>query len=766
MVKYLLLLIILVFGSGQNVFSQSEKKSKEELYKIAFSNQADTVRLRALSDLCDIADLHEDLDRMKLAQLSKEIAEKNLAKKKSPSEEKLFLKWLSLADHNIGACYWRLSKTDSALYYLNLAIEESERGGYERSAFLSRMTMANVQLEHGEIDGALINYRSVLEYCMKERDSIGLAYSYDAIGQIYYDLGNIPLSLDYYNKAIRIGEMLNDPTPRATSYNNIGRVYTFQKDYEKANEFYNKCLKILLETNNQVGLIYVYNNLGFVLERSGSVHEAMEYYRLALGISRSIENKNGEGLVLKNIGNVYSNQEELDSSEVYFSNALALSYETGNVSAQAQALSNLASIHIKRKNYSQAKKFALEAHEIGVKIGHVAIIEGSSSNLYKIYESIGDYQQALKFHKEYITMRDSIINQENSKASLNSQFQYEYQKKTEQDSIKTAEAKRVYDAQLMNKELENQKQRQQQIFLYGGLILAIIFGLIMFNRFRFIRKQKMIIEDQKLRVEEQKEKLDESFLELEQKNEEILDSITYAQRIQKAILPPRKVLDDELPEHFVFYKPKDIVAGDFYWFEKVTEGVFLAVADCTGHGVPGAMVSVVCNNSLNRSVREFGLSDPGKVLDKSREIVIAEFERSEDEVKDGMDIALVHLQNNKLKYSGAHNPLWLIRKGASEIEEIKADKQPIGSFYAQTSFKTHALDLQEGDTFFLFSDGYADQFGGDKGKKFKAKNLKELLLSMKDKSMKEQSDLISDHFDRWKGTFEQLDDVCILGVRV
>ena len=251
---------------------------------------------------------------------------------------------------------------------------------------------------------------------------------------------------------------------------------------------------------------------------------------------------------------------------------------------------------------------------------------------------------------------------------------------------------------------------------------------------------------------------------LEEQHKEITDSINYAKRIQSAILPPKKIVKEYLQDSFILYKPKDLVAGDFYWMEHSDGKVFFAAADCTGHGVPGAMVSVVCNNALNRSVREFGMNTTGGILDKTKELVIKEFANSEDDVKDGMDIALCCLDGNKLTYSGANNPLWIVRN--QEIIEIKADKQPIGKFEFEKPFTTHEMDLFKGDSLYIFSDGYQDQFGGDKGKKYKTGNLKKLLLSVQNHSMEKQRDLLNDEFENWRGSIEQIDDVCIIGVRI
>lgn len=248
------------------------------------------------------------------------------------------------------------------------------------------------------------------------------------------------------------------------------------------------------------------------------------------------------------------------------------------------------------------------------------------------------------------------------------------------------------------------------------------------------------------------------------KNKEITDSIAYAKRIQSAILPPLPLVKQNLKNSFILYKPKDIVAGDFYWMENVNGTIYFAAADCTGHGVPGAMVSVICNGGLNRSVREFGLTDTGKILDKTRELVIQEFEKSEEEVRDGMDIALCKLDGKTISYSGAYNPLWIIRDG--EVLETKADRQPIGKFSKKKPFTTHSVDLKKGDSIYVFTDGFMDQFGGEEGKKYKSDRFKKFLISIQDHHMEAQYDLLEKEFENWRRTNEQLDDVCVIGVKI
>jgi serine phosphatase RsbU (regulator of sigma subunit)/CHASE3 domain sensor protein len=268
-----------------------------------------------------------------------------------------------------------------------------------------------------------------------------------------------------------------------------------------------------------------------------------------------------------------------------------------------------------------------------------------------------------------------------------------------------------------------------------------------------------------------KRELEKSKQETEEKNREITDSIVYAQRIQEAILPDLGIMQKYLKDSFILYKPKDIVAGDFYWTIKTDEAVFFAVADCTGHGVPGAMVSVVCNNALNRSVREFGLSKPSEILEKCRDLVIETFSSGNHAVPDGMDIALVAMRLNqpgndfvKIEYAGANSSMYIMKD--NELHEVAADKQPIGKYQIQSGFTNHELTLEKGSSIYLFSDGLADQFGGPVGKKFKYKAFQDLLVANATNTMEHQKRNIDFAFENWKGELEQVDDVCVIGVRV
>ena len=255
---------------------------------------------------------------------------------------------------------------------------------------------------------------------------------------------------------------------------------------------------------------------------------------------------------------------------------------------------------------------------------------------------------------------------------------------------------------------------------------------------------------------------------IEEQNHEIRQSINYAKRIQTAILPPDELFHEHLPDSFVLYKPKDIVAGDFYFLEIVGDFVIFAAADCTGHGVPGAMVSVICNNALHRSVREFGILEPAEILNKTRELVIKEFEKSVETVQDGMDISLCVLnrKSNELLWAGANNPLWIIRNGSDDVEQYKPDKQPIAYYENAKPFTGHCLQLNSGDTCYIFSDGYQDQFGGPNHKKYRPAQFRETLLSLSKDDIHHQQIKLNRDFENWRGELEQIDDVCVIGVRL
>ena len=355
-------------------------------------------------------------------------------------------------------------------------------------------------------------------------------------------------------------------------------------------------------------------------------------------------------------------------------------------------------------------------------------------------------------------------------------FYYEHKEKNDQVDFKSAEVKQQLQLQLFAdsleyqqtiqaQQLENEKRHNRQriiitIAVFGAGILAV-FLVFIYRSLRVKKKNNQLLSQKNHQIEKQKEIVEE-------KNKEITDSINYAKRLQSAILPSMDTLKKEFSDSFVIYKPKDVVSGDFYWFEKRNDFFFVAAADCTGHGVPGAMVSVVCSNALNRCVNEFGILRPDEILNKTRELVIRTFAKSGADVKDGMDISLCAIDkaNKKIIFAGANNPLWLLDKASGEMKDFKPSKQPIGLYNEMKDFHQTEIDLNEGDHIYLFTDGYADQFGGEKGKKLKYRPFRDELIRTSAFSASVQQKKLSEFFENWRQDYEQVDDVCVIGIHI
>jgi len=377
-------------------------------------------------------------------------------------------------------------------------------------------------------------------------------------------------------------------------------------------------------------------------------------------------------------------------------------------------------------------------------------------------------QNLANINKNVVIKQQELIEQQN-KLSIEKQNLLSIQKEYEEIGFKLKDKERLVSEQ--NQKIDDQIDdifkksstiEEQQSIIWLSLVFLIIvsiLGVLAFRSYRLKNKANKLVMLQKEEIEGQHKILEEQ-------HKEITDSINYAKRIQDAILPPLKLVKGYMPDSFILYKPKDIVAGDFYWMEGINNLIIFAAADCTGHGVPGAMVSVVCHNAMNRAVKEFMLVKPSDILDKTREIVLETFEKSDEDVNDGMDIALcsINLESKKLNFSGANNGLYLIRDG--EITEIKPDKQPIGKYKDAKPFTNHEMDLKKGDVIYTFSDGFPDQFGGPKGKKFMYKPFRNMLIDIHQKPMDDQHDDLMEAFNNWKGEIDQIDDVCIIGVRI
>jgi len=571
------------------------------------------------------------------------------------------------------------------------------------------------------------------------------ARTYKFMGVVYRHLGNFSKALEYDLQALDLNGKTGNKNGMASILGNIGVLYWDLENYPKALEYYLKALAINKEIGNKIGIGYNLGNIGIMYRLQGKYDSALEYELKALSIMQEGGDKDGVASNLMNIGLLYVRKSNYTKALEYDFKALAIFRELGEREIMAQNMTNISDVYTNLKKYPLAKSFLDSAMYIAKKIGEKKQIEGVYGSMYYYDSAIGNYNAEAEDYKKYIIYRDSLLNEANTKKLMQVQMSAEFDRRS--DSAKAAQDKLNFIATK-----EKQHQKVLLNFFIGGFALMLVLALFIFSGYRQKQKANKVITQQKELVEE--------------KNKEILDSINYAKRLQDAILPPVSIIKKYFPDSFLLYEPKDIVAGDFYWMERSGDAILIAAADCTGHGVPGALVSVICSNALNRTVKEFRIAEPGKILDKVRELVLETFEKSENNVQDGMDISLccINTKAKEIQWSGAYNSLWYTHQG--EIKEIIADKQPIGKHDKPQLFKTHYVNLQSGDTLYLFTDGYADQFGGPKGKKFKYKQLQEILLANTSMSMEEQKTILEGHLDEWKGSLEQVDDVLIIGIRV
>ncbi|MBN8697431.1 MAG: tetratricopeptide repeat protein [Bacteroidetes bacterium] len=645
---------------------------------------------------------------------------------------------------------------DTACTIAGKAFISNNKTQYKKGLALLLRTMGASHVLRGDNEKGIYYYTLSAKITGYIKDDEGQASSFNGLGIIYSRQGNYSKAIEQYLSSLASYERLNDKEGMSIAYNNIGLNYERQTQFEKAMSYYKKTLNLKNEIGKPLGIAQAKINVGNVYSSMKKFDQALYHYNDALALQKQLNNPSIEAAINNSIGVVYLEQKKYASATDYFMRALVLRIKLGDKYSAIDIRNNLALIHNYEKNYKKAIEYALESHTAAMEMQNMEMIKQTANTLSYAYEHLGNPDDALKYYKIFENYKDSLYNKENTEKSIQAELQYEFSKQAEK-------AKLIQE----KKELEQKEAVKRQSIIRNFLLLGfLLLSIVVFLIYRNLKqKQKANNELQKAYSQ-----IEEKSTLLEEKNKEVMDSIKYAKRLQEAILPANDFIQLMFPEHFVLYKPKDIVSGDFYWFEQYGNKKLFSAVDCTGHGVPGAFMSIVGYNLLNQAVNEHGLTRPNLILNELNKGITKTLKQTQEEstVKDGMDIALCSFDpaSYVLEYAGAYNSLWYIRDG--KIEEVKADKQPIGLFVGEElkSFTNNAIQLQKGDTVFVFTDGYADQFGGEKGKKFKYKKLQELLLTIAHLSMQEQKEKLNETIEKWRGGLEQVDDILIIGIRV
>ncbi|MBL7921937.1 MAG: tetratricopeptide repeat protein [Bacteroidia bacterium] len=693
---------------------------------------------------------------------------------------------------------------DEALLHISTAIEFSEKINYSSGLGKAYRTKGLILKEKEQPEIILALYKKSLQSFTRANDEKGLCEINTSIGNLYRDGGNFDSAFYFFNIAENIATKLKDNTRLAIIYHDKAGVYSKMFNFSKATELYLNSLQLSIKLKDRLFEANCLNSLGGIYYNQKNYKKAEEYILKVIALRTELKQPVEIGKSLGNLAKLYSRTDRTPQAFEAYAKAekifTDLHDSVGYISIKVQEISlydqvgehqkiinmgkelapfvsalkpaNYMSLHFSiGKAYRRTGKYDLALNEVNLAIGIAdktnnanALMHGYDE-LYRIYQSKNDYKKAFMYLEQYSILKDSSLNAESAKQIAEMDTKYQTEKRNLEIKTLSTE-KSLQQAELDKKEAEAHRRNFQLMVFAIGFTIALVLSVIIYRNLQKNKRYSRIIEAQKQEVEQQKAEVTHQKEKVEEKNKEITDSINYALRIQSAILPSINYVKEYLPESFILYQPKDIVAGDFYWMHISGEKIFIAAADSTGHGVPGALVSVVCANALNRTVNEFGITDTGKILDKTRELVIETFAKSISDVKDGMDISLLCIDKNKkqLQWSGANNPLWYISD--KEIKEIKGDKQPVGKSDNVKAFTSHNLEYNTGDVFYLFTDGYADQFGGNKGKKFKYKQLEELLLTLCNQPLAQQQAHLSNAFNNWKGELEQVDDVCIVGIKL
>lgn len=701
----------------------------------------------------------------------------------------------------MGKVYKVLSDYGAAMTYEDSALALFTQLNDTRNIGTSNSAIGMVYYMQSDYNKAAECFLKALAIAGQQNNKYDIAENYTDLGIVYSHIGEYPKAIEYDVKALDMNERLGNKLGMARNYTNMGNIYDIQKDLKKALEYHNKALQLNKEVGSVRGVGAEYTNIGLVYQEQHNYPKALEYYFNALRIDEKASGKADIAIDYSNMGILfdaiynddsakmgcaYINSGEtvftphsvlLDSALSFENRALELDRQVGDKQNEIYILQGIASILEKKQQVDKAITYRMQAYALADSIGALDEKMEVDKGLGNDFVIKKDYKSAVNYLYKIIDLQNTIFGQDKQKLLGKQEAKFEYDKKLLEQEKEREKEHLLADEQA-------KRQRIITIGVTAGLIIVLGFLFLLYKRFKVTHEQKMVIEEQKKEVDNAYVRLNETHLQLQEKDKDITDSISYAKRIQTATLPSDEYLRETLGEHFVLFKPRDVVSGDFYWCHKEGDKVVFAVADCTGHGVPGAFMSMISNSLLNQVVVENKILDAASILNNLRGNLLKQMQQKGQEAvnRDGMDIALCvwNKNTNIIDCAGANNPVYVLRNDGNVpadektklhnniLLEVFPDKQPIGYLEGKmdTTFTSFSLELQKGDCIYLSSDGYHDQFGGERNKKFTSRRFKEILSSLKGQSLSEQRKYLDDTIENWKGSYPQTDDICLIGVRV
>lgn len=634
----------------------------------------------------------------------------------------------------------------------------------------------------GNYDSALFYIEKSQEYFIKRNDQQGLARSYNQMGSTLEKKGEFFKAIDYYDKSLKISEQLEIKELMLYSFTHMLEIFLVQEDYDKALEYAFRNLKDNANSKNVTSVAHHYRLIATVYFQRGELDESLKYSLKSLELSKDLnhlfllsENCVRIAAIYIGKGSLQRAQSYLDEGREYAERMKSRETKTNLLIVQSKLL-------LKKREYQKALEIANQAQELALEIGNSPLLKDASEQVSLSSEAVGDFNAAYQSLKRFKALEDSLLNVRIQSKAL----QQEFNRKEEKEKLE-------YEARI-------REQRIYRNVAIIGFVVMIAFGVVISFGFVRQRKAKLINMHQRNELKQHRNQLAElnqelksqqeellaqseslketndalnkAYEEIKEKNQNITDSINYANRIQQSVLPLKKRMDEGLGDenYFVLFQPKDIVSGDFYWFDEVGSKKIIAVADCTGHGVPGAFMSLLGNDLLKQLVNIYNITSPDLILDMLHQELRKVLNQDTNEGMDGMDMVILVIDKDHYvaEFSGAMNPLYYVQQG--DLKTLKGTKASVGGSQNEANryFEKHQIDISVPTSFYLCTDGFQDQFGGKDNKKFKPKAFRELLLSLEYHGMEQQREILLHTFETWMltGKEAQVDDMTIVGVRV
>lgn len=630
--------------------------------------------------------------------------------------------------------------------------QHKEKQSYQRTLAEVKNSIGAYYYVTGNTKKAIDFWNESIAIRFVLKDEYGIALSYTNMGFFYYNSNDLAMAVDYWQKALAISDKINNITLQSSSLSCLGGVYSRLGEHKKSKEVYNKLLHIKQQNNDETDLESIYYNLASINNILNDKVTSLQYIKKAIYYSIKARSSEIEANTYQLLATIYERESKNDSAKYFFEKSYHLAKQGGFTRCLVTTCREFSDFLRNQKDYKQALVLAQESYALAQKINSPSEKKDASLSLSLAYEKNGDVKNALFYFKQFFFTTDSMVKANNEKEVLKKQLDFDHER--EKLSLQKEQEKK--DA------LEIEEKQKQKIILYSVivvLLLAILLIIIVYRSFKVKKKANIELESKNTLIQKQKEIVEEH-------QKEILDSIHYAKRIQNTIIAHTDFVNENIPNNFILFNPKDIVSGDFYWASKQNEAFYFAICDSTGHGVPGAFMSLLNIGYLSEAINEKGVFAPNEVFNYvRRKLTIG---MSKEGQKDGFDGTLLKITPStnglSIEYASANNKPILIRN--HQIIELEANRMPVGYGERNESFNLFKLELKNSDTLYLFTDGYSDQFGGENGKKFMSKNLRELLASNAHLPLPKQKELLETTFSNWKGDLEQVDDVCVIGIKV